>query len=149
MFGTQQRQELGKVFHDANAEAQRMGDRAIGTEHMTLALLADPESATAQGLGITLVQARETLQSLDFAALATVGIQAADPGPATPSRVRMRLTPAARNVFADMRSDRGAKPPKPQNVLLGLLERTSPDPAAALLDALGVDREAVRRRLAS
>ncbi len=149
MFGNQQRQELGKVFHYANAEAQRMGDRAIGTEYITLALLADPESVTAQALGISLGQARETLQSLDSAALATVGIQAVDPGPASPSRVRMRLTPAARNVFTDMRSERTARPPKPQHVLLGILERSRPDPAAELLDALGVDREAVRRRLAS
>jgi hypothetical protein len=34
-----------------------------------------------------------------------------------------------------------------RHVLLGLLSRTRPDPVAVLLDALGVDRAAVRTRL--
>lgn len=34
-----------------------------------------------------------------------------------------------------------------QHILLGLLEASPPDPAAQLLDPLGVDRDAARRRL--
>lgn len=147
MFGSQQRQELGKVILDANAEAHRMGDRRVGTEHVALAMLADPDSVTAKALGVSLEQARNTLQSLDSAALAAVGIQTLDPGPAQPSTGRIRLTPGARHVFAHLRSSRSTKPPRPQHVLLGLLECLKPDPAAELLDALGVDRAEVRDRL--
>jgi ATP-dependent Clp protease ATP-binding subunit ClpA len=150
MFGSQQRQELGKVFHDANSEAARMGDRRIGTEHVTLALLTDPDSVTAKALAVSLEDARKALQALDSAALAAVGIEAVDPGPgAPPARVRMRLTPGARSVFASLRTNRSTKPPKPQHLLLGLLDCAKPDPAAELLDALGVDRAEVRARLAS
>jgi ATP-dependent Clp protease ATP-binding subunit ClpA len=148
MFGSQQRQELGKVFHDANAEAARMGDRRIGTEHVTLAMLADPNSVTAKALAVSLDEARKALQALDSAALAAVGIEAVDPGPgAQPARVRMRLTPGARDVFSGLKANRSAKPPRPQHVLLGLLDCAKPDPAAELIDALGVDRAQVRQRL--
>jgi hypothetical protein len=148
MFGSQQRQELGKVFHDASAEAQRMGDRRVGTEHVALALLADPDSATAKALGVSLDDARNTLQTLDSAALAAVGIRALDPGPVLPAKIRIRLTPGARDVFAGLRSNRSTKPSRPQHVLLGLLDCATPDPAAALIDALGIDRAQVRERLA-
>lgn len=144
MFGSQQRRELGRVFHDASAEAQRMGDNRVGTEHVTLALLSDPDSATARALGVSLIDARQALQSLDSTALAAVGIGAVDPGPVEPTRQRIRLTPATRQLFQDLREP---KPSGPQQVLLGLLERRSPDPAAELLDQLGVDRAQVRARL--
>jgi ATP-dependent Clp protease ATP-binding subunit ClpA len=147
MFGNQQRQELGKVFEDASAEAQRLGDRRVGTEHIALAMLHDPDSVTAKALGVSLADAREALQTLDSAALAVVGIQAIEPGPAQPAKVRIRLTPAARETLNSLRFDRSAKPLRPQHVLLGLLGRASPDPVAELIDALGIDREQVRERL--
>lgn len=147
MFGSQQRQELGKVFEDASLEAQRIGDRRIGTEHIVLAMLADAGSTTARALGVTLTEAREALQALDSAALALVGIQVVDPGPAQPAKARIRLSPAARDTFKDLRFDRTAKPLRPQHVLLGLLDRATPDPAAELLDALDIDRDQVRVRL--
>jgi ATP-dependent Clp protease ATP-binding subunit ClpA len=147
MFGSHQRQELGKVIHDASAEAQRMGDRRVGTEHVALALLADPDSATARALGVSLDDARNTLQTLDSAALGAIGIRALDPGPAVPAKLGIRLTPGARHVFARLPSNRSTKPPRPQHVLLGLLDCAKPDPAAELLDALGIDRDRVRERL--
>jgi ATP-dependent Clp protease ATP-binding subunit ClpA len=147
MFGNTQRNAMGKVFRDASAEAQRMGDRRIGTEHMTLAMLADPESATAKALGVSLTQARETLQSLDFAALAAVGIDAVDPGPALPARERVRLTPGVRDVLVSAHKEKPRKPLAARHILIGLLGRKSPDPAAELLDALGVNRAEVHARL--
>jgi hypothetical protein len=147
MLGSRQRAEMGKVFIAASAEAQRMGDRRIGTEHLTLALLADPGSPTAKALAVTLAQARDTLLSLDHAALAAVGIDAVDPGPAAAPKTRIRLTPGARDVFGGLRGNHAGKPLQAQNVLLGLLDRRRPDPAAELLDALGVDRSQVRSRL--
>jgi ATP-dependent Clp protease ATP-binding subunit ClpA len=147
MFKSPQRHELAKIFHTASAEAQRMGDHRVGTEHMTLALLADPDSPTAKALGVSLADAREALQTLDSEALAVVGIQAQDPGPAVPAKARIRLTPGARSVFSDLHTGRSIKPPRPQDLLLGLIGRAKPDPAAELLDALGVDRAEVRQRL--
>jgi ATP-dependent Clp protease ATP-binding subunit ClpA len=147
MFGNTRYHEMGKVFRDASAEAQRMGDRRVGTEHVTLALLADPDSPTAKALGVTLAKARETLQSLDFAALAAVGIDAVDPGPALPARERIRLTPGVRDVVVSLHKDKPRKPLQAENILIELLARKSPDPAAELLDALGVDRAEVHAKL--
>lgn len=147
MLGSRQRAEMSKVFIAASIEAQRMGDRRVGTEHLALALLADPASDTAQALDVTLDQARAALLSLDHAALAAVGIDAIDPGPAAAPKARIRLTPGARAVFVSLRGSRDGKPLHARNVLLGLLDRHRPDPAAELLDALGVDRAQVRARL--
>ena len=146
MLGSTQRHEMGKVFRDASAEAQRMGDRRVGTEHMALAMLADPDSPTAKALGVSLSQARETLQTLDFAALSAVGIDVEDPGPALPARGRIRLTPGARQVLVGLHRPKRTSL-KAEHVLIGLLARKSPDPAAELLDALGVDRARVHAEL--
>ena len=145
MLRSAQRHELGKVFYDASAEARRLGDRRVGTEHMVLAVLIDP-SPTAKALGVSLKDARKALHTLDFAALSAVGIDAVDPGPAIPARERIRLTRGAR----ERRGIHQGKWPRPltgSHVLIGLLARHSPDPAADLLDALGVDRAAVHAQL--
>ncbi len=87
MFGAKQKFGTGRVYLDANSEAVRRGDRRVGTEHVVLALLVDPESVTGLGLGVGLGAARDALLSLDRQALATVGIVAVDPGPVFPGRV--------------------------------------------------------------
>ena len=147
MFGTKQRAAMGKVFRDASAEAQRRGDTRVGTEHFVLAVLVDPDSDTARALGVTLAEARDALQSLDNAALASVGIDAVDPGPRTVTRARIRVTPGVRNIFVGLRFDSTAKPLLGRHVLLGLLTLTPPDPAAELLDALQINRAEVREHL--
>src|SRR5438105_3896402 len=139
MLGSQNR-ELGKVIVGASAEAQRLGDRTIGTEHLTLALLADPASPSAKALGVSLSDARQALQTLDFAALSAVGIDAVEPGPARPARERIRLSPGAKSVLAGMHKSKWPRPLTGKHVLIELLGRHSPDPAAEVLDALGVDR---------
>jgi ATP-dependent Clp protease ATP-binding subunit ClpA len=67
MLSTAQRFGLGRVYRDATAEARRRGDRRVGTEHLALALLADPESVTARALGVSLTAARDALRALDLA----------------------------------------------------------------------------------
>lgn len=150
MWSKTQRFGLGRVYRDATAEARRRGDRRVGTEHLTLALLADPESVTARALGVSLTTARDALQALDRHALASVGIDVDYGGQVLAGRdgERLRLTPAARAVFTGLRKEvpKGERLAV-QHVLLSLLSRPRPDPAADLLDALTVDRAEARRRL--
>ena len=149
---------------DAGQEARRLGDRKIGTEHLALALLMEPELASA--VGCDLQRAREALEALDRQALSAVGVGAAFDAPPLPTVPRSdrpsrpsirtllsggpRLTPAAKIVVRDSSRGmrRGHAHPGPHHVLARLLELPPPDPAAALFAALGVDRAAVRRRVA-
>jgi ATP-dependent Clp protease ATP-binding subunit ClpA len=153
MFTTTSRRfGLGRVYFGANAEARRRGDRRIGTEHLLLALIDDPHSAPAQALGVPLSKARDTLQALDDIALASLGITAKDLGreviPGS-DRDRLGLTPAARAVFSGLRKQAGGEKLVAMHILRSLLELHRPDPAAELMDALGVDRAAVRERTRS
>ena len=149
MFATKQRFGLGRVYLHATAEARRRGDRRIGSDHIALALLADPESVTARALGVDLAAARVAVQALDRAALAAVGIQADCVEPVVTGwrNERLPLSPAAKALFTGLRTRARGEPLGIQHVLLALLDRPRPDPAAELLDALGVNRAEVRRRL--
>jgi ATP-dependent Clp protease ATP-binding subunit ClpA len=150
MLSTAHRFGLGRVYRDATAEARRRGDRRVGTEHLALALLADPESVTARALDVSLTAARDALGALDHQALASVGIDVDFSGQVLPGREgeRLRLTPAARAVFTGLRREVATGQRLGiQHVLLVLLSRPRPDPGAELLDALGVDRTQARRRL--
>jgi ATP-dependent Clp protease ATP-binding subunit ClpA len=141
-----------EVVTSALEETRRRGDRRIGTEHLLLALLHDPRSAAAQALGIDLETARATLDALDQAALASLGIDVQGiERPGIPgSRKRTPLTSGARSALgravkqtAHSRSRRI----KPQHMLLALLDCESPDPAAELMAQLGIDRASVRDRI--
>ncbi|WP_430296031.1 Clp protease N-terminal domain-containing protein [Sinomonas sp. B1-1] len=131
-------------------EAERRGDRRIGTQHLLLGLLHDPESASA--LGTSLASARAADEDLDRMALAAVGV---DPGKAplagpAGKAGRLPFTSAAKDVLA--RSARQAAAEKSRTITgrhlaLALLEGAEPDPAATLLSRLGVDARAVRDRL--
>lgn len=149
---------------DAGQEARRRGDRKIGTEHLALALLMEPEIASA--VGCDLEHARNTLEALDREALAAIGVGAALDAPPLPTLPRsgrpsrasirtllsggLRLSPAAKTVLRESGKGmrRGHPHPGPQYVLAGLLELQPPDPAAALLTALGVDRASLKQRYA-
>jgi ATP-dependent Clp protease ATP-binding subunit ClpA len=150
MFSTTQKFGLGRVYRDATAEAKRRGDRRVSTEHIALALVSDPESVTARALGVSLTEARAALQALDRQALASVGIDTDYSGPVLPGREneRLRLTPAAKAVFTGLRQEvtKGERLGI-QHVLLALLSRQRPDPAAELLESLRVDRTKARRRV--
>jgi Clp amino terminal domain, pathogenicity island component len=141
---------MGRVYLDALAEARRRGDRRVGTDHIALAMLCDPDSNTARALGFSLDSARTALQTLDSEALATLGIDAPFVEVATAPRTRERLslTPAGRAIFTGLRRVAAGERLGPKHVLLALLGQQRPDPAAELFDALGVDRDVVRARLA-
>ena len=139
---------FGATYYDARDEAVRRGDRVIGTEHLVLALLADPASPAARALGCDLDSARRALDALDREALAAVGVQPGiTAGPVT-VRVtgRLRLTPAAKAVLTGIRDARKSRRAGLGTVLSALLGLPRPDPAAELLAVLGVDARAARER---
>ncbi|MFD7922281.1 Clp protease N-terminal domain-containing protein [Streptomyces sp. NPDC059740] len=133
-------------------EARRRGDRRIGTEHLLLGILREPGSPAARALGVDVATGRAALDALDTAALAAIGIDARDvERPHVPaSRKRTPLTSGARAVFpralAEVRRA-GARRITAEHLLLALLDRPRPDPAAELLAQAGVDRHAARERL--
>lgn len=151
------------TFADAREEARWRGDRRVGTEHLLVALLREPELAAA--LGRDARDARAALTRLDAEALGAVGIQAAAvapppepdplPRPVKPKfrellHGRIPLTPSAKSLLEATGREllRGHAPRSPAHVLGAVLDLHLPDPAAELLDALGVDRATARRQLA-
>jgi hypothetical protein len=139
---------FGATYYDARDEAVRRGDRTIGTEHLVLALLADPASPAARALGCDLDSARRALDALDHQALAAIGIQPGiTAGPvAARATGRLRLTPAAKAVLTGIRDARTSRGAGLGIVLSALLGLPRPDPAAELLAALGVAAHAARER---
>ena len=148
------------VYLRAGEEARRRGDRRTGTDHLLLALLE--EHSIEVVLGVSLQQARQAHESLDHEALSALGMGPGVDAPALPMRAvpkkprfrdiakkdRLRMTPAAKKALED-----AAKPNRrglqitARQVLAQILTLQPPDPAAALLGALGVNTPEVRRRL--
>ena len=148
------------VYLRAGEEARRRGDRRAGTDHLLLALFEDPSTEVV--LGVNLEQARQALESLDQEALGALGLRSGIDAPPLPMRAvptkptirdivtkdRLRMTPAAKKVL-----EQASKPNRrrlyvtAQQVLAQILTLQPPDPAAVLLDALGVDRAAAWQRL--
>jgi hypothetical protein len=144
----------------AGEEARRRGDRRIGTDHLLLALLEEPSIEAL--LGVSLEQARQAIESLDREALGAVGLGSGADAPPLPMRAvptkprirdiaqkdRIRMAPAAKKVLEE-----AAKPNRrklqitAQQVLAQILTLLPPDPAAVLLDALGVNTPEVRRKV--
>ena len=144
------RYNFGSTYYDARDEAIRRGDRVVGTEHMVLALLADPASPAARAIGCDLESARAALDEMDAAALAAIGVT---PGiTAGPITVRpqgkLRLTPAAKAIFTGIPSVSRDREDGLGIVLNAVLDLRRPDPAAELLAALGADRRAISDRFA-
>jgi ATP-dependent Clp protease ATP-binding subunit ClpA len=141
------------VLASATEEARRRGDRRLGTDHLLLGLLHDEDCRAAKALGVSLAGARAAAEALDVAALAAVGVEIDAVGQGSPvsfGRQLPPLTSGARAVFK--RAIDEARPFKSGRIdtthfLLALLALQRPDPAAELLDALAVDRQAVRGRL--
>jgi len=149
----------------AREEARRRGDRRVGTEHVVLGLLREPE--IAQVLGCDLGAAREALDAMDCDALVAVGIDTPLGAPPVPTREpalggrrtslktvmadRLPMTPVAKQVLEQSGKDGRHRRPvdrwSRERVLIALLSLAPPDPAAVLLDALEVDRAAVGAHL--
>jgi ATP-dependent Clp protease ATP-binding subunit ClpA len=151
------RSPFARVVGAALDEARERGDRRMGTEHLLLGLLGDPGSEAALALGVDLRSARAALDELELDALRTIGI---DPGRIRglaelprrhPPLTVAALTTGARTVVrlaVDSTTAR-TRGTAPRHLLLALLDRARPDPVAELVDHLGVDRDAVRVRLAA
>jgi ATP-dependent Clp protease ATP-binding subunit ClpA len=148
------------VYLRASEEARRRGDRRTGTDHLLLAVLEDP--STEAVLGVTLQQARQAHESLDHEALGALGMGSGTDAPALPMRAvpkkprlrdvakrdRLRMTPAAKKALEEAaRPNRRKLQITAQQVLAQILTLQPPDPAAALLGALGVNTSQVQRRL--
>ena len=144
----------------AGEEARRRGDRRYGTDHILLALFEDPSIEVV--LGVSLQQARQALESLDHQALRALGLGSGADAPPLPMRAvptkprirdiaqkdRLRMAPAAKRVLEEAsKPNRRKLQVTAQQVLAQILTLQPPDPAAVLLDALGVDRAAARQRL--
>jgi Clp amino terminal domain, pathogenicity island component len=148
------------IYLRASEEARRRGDRRTGTDHLLVALLEDPSIEVV--LGVSLQQARQALESLDHEALGALGLGSGTDAPPLPMRAvpkkprirdvaqkdRLRMTPAAKKVLEEAsRHNRRRLQITAQQVLAQILALQLPDPAAALLGALGVNTSEVRRRL--
>ena len=148
------------IYLRASEEARRRGDRRTGTDHVLLALFEDPSIEAV--LGVNLQQARQALESLDREALGALGLGSGTDAPPLPMRAvpkkprirdvmkkdRLRMTPAAKRVLEEAsKPNRRRLQVTAQQVLAQILTLQPPDPAAALLGALGVDTSEVRRRL--
>jgi hypothetical protein len=149
------------VYLRASEEARRRGDRRTGTDHLLLALFEDHSIEVV--LGVTLQQARQALASLDHEALGALGLGAGADAPDLPMRAvpkrprlrdvatrdRFRMTPAAKSVLEEAYKPRGHRKLQvtAPEVLAQILRLQPPDPAAALLGALGVNPSEVQRRL--
>ena len=156
----------------AREEARRRGSRRVGTEDVVLGLLREPD--VAQLLGCDLDTAREALDAMDRDALVAIGIDRPLDAPPVPTREpalggrraivkavltdHLPMTPVAKRAMEEAGKDRrhrhgsGAPwDPSPrwsrERVLIALLSLAPPDPAAALLDALKVNRDEVSTRL--
>jgi hypothetical protein len=137
----------------ARHEAERRGDRRIGTDHLLIALLQD--AAVAQVTGVDALVARQTADQLDREALAAIGITLADWQPdrgAAPGRRVLFMTAGAKAVIGHSLAVAAAEKARaitPRHMLLALLHRHEPDPATTLLAALPLDQTALRLRLAA
>ena len=141
-----------KVVGYAMDEARCSGDKRLGTDHLLLGALHDPGPAGI--LGVTLDEARATAAALDRAALASIGIDAQGFKRSTmPGRGKKPpFSSGARSVVEGMLRyavDQKSRQITTANLLLSLLDRGEHDPAASLLNELGVDRAEVRRRVLS
>lgn len=157
-----------RFTHDARAtvmgavgEAERRGDRHVGTEHLLLGAIASAHpivSAALADAGVDLLRTRSALDACDVAALAAVGVEvrampAAADLPARRSYGRVRrsgghrpFTGGAKQVLeAALREalQRGDRHIGSEHILLGLAARPAPDPAHELLNALEVDSAAL------
>jgi ATP-dependent Clp protease ATP-binding subunit ClpA len=143
-------QSARTAVEDARYEAELRGDRRIGTEHLLVALLED--DALAQIVGADAHEARAAAERLDRAALEAIGIELGEfqptgrPALGRHARVTAGVKAVLQQTLATAAAEK-ARAITARHILLALVDRPHPDPAAALLATLAVDRAAVRERL--
>jgi ATP-dependent Clp protease ATP-binding subunit ClpA len=148
------------VYMRASEEARRRGDRRTGTEHVLLGLLEDPAIEAVSGM--SLEQARHALESLDNEALSALNLASSHDASPLPTFVapkkprfrdvakhdRFRMTPAAKKALVQaVKPNRRKAHVTAAQVMAQILTLPPTDPAAVLLDTLGVNRSEVRRQL--
>ena len=148
------------IYLRASEEARGRGDRRTGTEHLLLALLEDPSIEVV--LGVSLQQARRALESLDQEALGVLGVGSGTDAPPLPMRAvpkkptirdvmkkdHFRLTPTAKKVLEEaVKPNRRKTEVTAEQMLAQILVLQPPDPAAVLLEDLGVDTSEIRRSI--
>jgi ATP-dependent Clp protease ATP-binding subunit ClpA len=136
------------VVKAAQEEARQRGDRRLGTEHLFLGLLHDPDAARA--IGVDLSTARAALNALDQAALVAIGIDLGDvDARLVPARKRPPLTSNARSALNQAVRASRAKTRRlgAMYLLLALLDLGRPDPVADLVDQLGLNAPDIRARV--
>ncbi len=131
-------------------EAERRGDRRVGTDHLLIGVLRDADSAAL--VGISVDEARASADALDRKALVAIGIDIGDFRPTVAPRkgIRTQFTSGARSTLERTLVHTTAEKARriaPKHLLLALLEREQPDAAATLLSELKVDTAELRRRL--
>jgi ATP-dependent Clp protease ATP-binding subunit ClpA len=143
---------MGAIILAAMNEAQQRGDRLLGSEHLFLGLLHEPDSVAVKALGVDLSGARSALEALDRAALAAIGLDVGNVPLASRAAWRKgpRMSSAAQAVIN--RAAKDATRTKGRHdwathMALALLDAEPSDPVAALMAELGIDRAAVRERL--
>lgn len=139
------------VVTAARDEALRRGDKRIGTEHLLLGLLREFDSVSTGLLRVDLDAAHAALHELDRDALSAVGIDVRElalrPAPARRTPPMTSAAAATLQRAGEEASTRRVRDVGTEHLLRALLTRPRPDAAAELLDALGVDRAEVARRL--
>jgi ATP-dependent Clp protease ATP-binding subunit ClpA len=141
------------AVEDARYEAERRGDRRVGSDHLLIALLQDDR--TAQLVGVSADAARAAADELDRGALSAIGLNVGEgtykPAGRGASRRRVSsITTGAKGVIEQSLANAAAAKARAitsEHMLLALLDRRQPDPAATLLAALPVDLVALRARL--
>jgi ATP-dependent Clp protease ATP-binding subunit ClpA len=139
------------AVEDARYEAGRRGDRRIGTEHLLLALLQD--EGLAGIVGVDARTAQQAADQLDRDALAAIGVTLGEFRPTAGgagTRSVPRMTHGAKAVLQQALGNATAEKARAitsRHMLLALLDRREPDPAAALFAALAVDEPVIRARL--
>jgi ATP-dependent Clp protease ATP-binding subunit ClpA len=139
------------AVEDATYEARRRGDRRVGSEHLLIAVLED--DALSSRIGVDAASARAAADRLDQSALAAIGLKLGEFGP-TPAHTvassRVALTSGAKAVLQQSLAKAAGEKSRTittRHMMLALLERDAPDPAAALIEALEVTPDELRARL--
>lgn len=133
-------------------EAQGRGDRRIGTDHLLLGLLHDPD--VAGWLGVSLEEARGSSDAIDSAALRAIGVdlRGEPTGWATISKTkRTPFNSGAKNLMRDALGRAVAEQSRSleaRHLVGAVLDLHAPDPAALLLGELKVDLQAARSAMA-
>jgi ATP-dependent Clp protease ATP-binding subunit ClpC len=125
----------------AQEEARGLGHQSIGTEHLLLGVLNEPQGAPARalaGLG----------HGLDGVRVAVVAVLGRGPGETAGEMAFTRGAVATLGAALHEATDHGEDPLDPGHLLIGLLA-TADETTVRVLEELGLDAGQVRRDVAA